>query len=218
VTATPSITPTATVGAVGICRTKGFWGTHACPQSPSGADLCEKSRGENITQRVIDAAGGSILVCGRRLTDTHLDHQHSAQEALCVSVAGTPQLQLASQLTAAALNCVMSGQPSSCAGNLIAAQFSACNAACAAGRTTAIVAGVRIDCIKAIDCANNGGTFDPATRSCRVGSESCHDQELCNETVGLCFESPGPAGGPRQCNAARMNDCTIFSGAPPCAQ
>jgi hypothetical protein len=218
-TVTPSATPSATVAAGGICRTKGFWGTHTCPQSPSGADLCEKNRGQNITQEVIDAAGGSIAVCGRQITDTHLDHLHSAAEALCIRVEGSPILQLASQLTAAALNCVISGQPSTCAGSPIAEQFSACNTACAAGKTKALVDGVKINCITAIDCANNGNTFNALTGACQEGGEgNCHDQPLCSEVSGLCFEPPGPAGGAKLCHAARMNDCTIFSGAPPCAQ
>jgi hypothetical protein len=44
----------------------------------------------------------------------------------------------------------------------------------------------------------------------------CEARPLCNRSLGLCFEPPGPAGGSKQCNDARQNDCTIFSGAPPC--
>ena len=211
-------TPTAAAGVVDICRTKGFWGEHSCPETATGASVCEKDNSQNITQQVITAAGGSLSICGKTITDTHLNHQHSAVEALCVKVEGVQVLQLASQLTAAALNCVISGEASNCAGTTIAAQFSACNAACAAGNTTAVVNGTRIDCIKAIDCLNNGGTFNPATAGCQIATSNCHTQMLCNRAIGLCFEPPGPAGGPQQCNDARQNECTIFSGAPPCAQ
>jgi len=189
------------------------------------------------------------MVCGKTLTDTHLNHQHSAEEALCVKVEGDQVLQLASQLTAAALNCVISGLPKTCLGSPIAGQFAFCNMACSFGMTTTVINGHRIDCIKAIDCANNGGTFNIATGTCAGGptcsdngapcsdddlsacanpdtatcvgaAGSCHNQPLCNTDLEtpLCFEPPGPAGSSKQCKAARQNDCTIFSGAPPCAQ
>jgi hypothetical protein len=240
-TNTPTDTPPNTPGEEEICRTKGFWGSHSCPQTAGGASVCEKDRSQNITQAVIDAAGGSILVCGETLTDTHLNHQHSAQEALCVRPQGDQVLQLASQLTAAVLNCVISGQTDLCSGSSAEAEFTACNAACVLGNTTAMVGSDTINCVDAIDCFNNGGSFDPATGFCRTGTcangapcnaenpcadlsactplpDNCHDQPLCNEDLGLCFNQPGPAGGSKQCNAANGNTCTIFSGAPPCAQ
>jgi len=245
-TAQPSNTPTVTAGAVGICRTKGFWGTHACPETADGASVCEKSRSQNITQQVIDAAGGSLLVCGKTLTDTHLNHQHSAEEALCVKVEGNQVLQLASQLTAAALNCVISGLPKTCAGSPIVKQFTFCSMACALGKTTTVIDGQSIDCVKAIDCANNGGMFsggrctgagtcsdngapcteddltacaNPDSATCVPTAGTCHSQPLCSTSNSdLCFEPPGPAGSPKQCQDARSNNCTIFSGAPPCAQ
>ena len=134
-----------------------------------------------------------------------------------MKVQGNQILQLASQLTAAALNCVISGHANACAGLPIATTFQACNAACAAGNTSAIVNGKSVDCITAIDCANNGGSFSVASGSCREGgADSCHQQPLCNEGVGLCFEPPGPAGSPDNCNAARQNSCTIFNTAAEC--
>ena len=216
-TATPSNTPTSSPTAVAagldICRTKGFWAEHSCPED-DGVSVCEKSSSQNITQQVIDAAGGSISVCGKTLTNTALNDAASAEEALCVKVQGVQVLQLASQLTAAALNCVISGTSTSCAGTAIADQFNACNAACAAGRTTATVGGNSVDCIGAIDCANNGGTFDLASGTCGSSGFNCHNQPLCNgNDPALCFEPPGPAGSTDNCNAARQNDCTIFNGA-----
>jgi hypothetical protein len=201
-----------------ICRTKGFWGEHACPESMVGVSMCEKDSSQNITQEVIDAAGGSLSVCGKVLTNTGLNNPQSAEEALCVKVEGTQILQLASQLTAAALNCVISGHSTTCSGSPIATTFQACNAACAAGNTTAIVGGKSIDCITAIDCANNGGSFSVASGSCRAGgTDSCDQQLLCNEGADLCFEPPGPAGSTDNCNAARQNSCTIFNTAAECA-
>jgi len=206
--------------------------------------MCEKANSQNITQRVIDAAGGSLSICGKTLTDTHLNHQHSAEEALCVKIEGMTILQLASQLTAAALNCVISGGPADCSASSTATLFSACNAACVAGNTTGMINGQPVDCIDAIDCANNGGTFDMTTLFCQTGicsdngspcnddnlgrcanpstamclrTPSCHTQPLCSSPE-LCFEPPGSAGSSKQCKDARQNTCTIFSGAPPCAQ
>jgi hypothetical protein len=205
-TATPTVTNTPTntpaPEATQLCRTKGFWAGHSCPENADLTSVCEKDNSQNITQAVIDAAGGSLSICGKTLTDTHLNHEHSAVEALCVKVEGEKILQLASQLTAAALNCVITGQPSNCAGSSIAAEFSACNMACAAGETTAILNGAQVDCVNVIDRFNS----NPA----------CEARPLCNEDLGLCFDPPGSAGGPKQCNDARQNTCTIFSGSPPC--
>ena len=153
---------------------------------------------------MITAAGGSLSVCGETLTDTHLNHQHSAEEALCVRIQGQQILQLASQLTAAALNCVMTNNSTNCTGVSIQEVFQACNGACANGQVTAQVGGKTVDCITAIDNFNS----NPA----------CEGQPLCNSSLGLCFEPPGPAGSSKQCHDARLNSCTIFSGAPPCAQ
>lgn len=206
-TATPTVTDTPTNTPAPppveqLCRTKGFWAGHSCPETADLMSVCEKDNSQNITQQVINAAGGSLSICGETLTDTHLNHEHSAVEALCVKIEGEQILQLASQLTAAALNCVISGQGSNCAGSSIEVQFNACNMACANGQTTAIVNGARVDCVNVIDRFNS----NPA----------CEAQPLCNEDLGLCFDPPGSAGGSKQCNDARQNTCTIFSGSPPC--
>ena len=37
-----------------------------------------------------------------------------------------------------------------------------------------------------------------------------------NTDRNLCFEPPGNTASSNQCNDAQQNDCTIFSGAPPC--
>src|ERR1051326_9219444 len=86
----------------GICRTPGFWATHA------GSE--KGPRSQNITLAVIQATPTkSITICGECINDTALNDAASAVEAMCVSPRGDPTLQLARQLTAAALNCVISG-------------------------------------------------------------------------------------------------------------
>jgi hypothetical protein len=153
---------------------------------------------------VINAAGGSLSVCGKTITDTRLNDQHSAEEALCVRVQGTQLLQLASQLTAAALNCVITNGSANCTGVSIQNAFQACNSACASGQLAALVNGQTVDCETVIEAFNS----NPA----------CEAQPLCNQRLELCFNPPGPAGSAKECNDARQNTCTIFSGAPPCAQ
>ena len=91
-----------------ICRTPGFWGTHGG---------IEKSRSVNITEAVLDSFGGTLEICGTIINNTTLGSQNSALEAICVSPKGDSRLQLARQLTAAALNCGITnagGTPGSC--------------------------------------------------------------------------------------------------------
>ncbi len=101
----PASTPTVTATATPVpgrerCRTPGFWGTHACPEDPETlASSCEKSGSQNITQQVIEAAGGCLEICGERITNTVLDSADSALEAMCVSVGGVRERQLARQLS-----------------------------------------------------------------------------------------------------------------------
>lgn len=208
-----------------ICRTAGFWGLHAGT---------EKNNSQNVTQAVIDAAPAGLMVCGEMVDNTDLDRFGSALEATCLSVQGAQVLQLARQLTAAALNCVISGSPMDCDGTSIAGLFSDCNAACATGTDPDEIA----YCETAIDCWNNGGDLLPSGM-CQLGvcahdgspceenencgydlegteiecvpfTDTCHDQPLVNEDLGLDFEPPGAAGSSRACNAAIRNDCTFF--------
>jgi hypothetical protein len=211
-----------------ICRTPGFWGTHA------GA---EKTNSQNITQAVLDAVGG-VTVCGQPIFTTVLETRTSAVEGMCVSPKGDQKLQLARQLTAAALNCVMSGGGAGCTGVSIQAKFATCNDVCS-GISSAMTVG---DCIAAIDCFNNGGSpmsnggcsmgtcngdgvtqcedDDSCTHMNSVGSTAtcvpnlgnCHDRALVNQSLGLDFDPPGPAGSSGSCNSARKNKCNIFGG------
>ncbi len=224
-----------------ICRTPGFWGTHA-------GDTEKAPRSQNITQAVINK-GGPLEICGKNIDNTKLDWCDSALEAICVSVKGEQKLQLARQLTAAALNCIMSNGNADCSGVSIDQLFADCNNVCQG----IPVAGLDMSkCISSIDCFNNGGVYNPdLMEMCQTGTCSnngkpcnekdlsqcgvanpfvawlqsiscipldgnCHDRELCNEDVGLCFEPPGPAGSSKDCNAAIKNGCTVFDGCSDC--
>jgi hypothetical protein len=221
-------TPNGTCNVTEICRTPGFWGTHACPETDCtlAGSVCEKANSQNITQIVLnDFTGtcGPLLICGNDITDTCLDSS-SAVEAICVAVKGDTRLQVARQLTAAALNCILSNSADAtvgtctgagencadpCAGVSVDAAFTACNAAANACASTATLPdGTVINCIDALDCFNNGGTFDPATGSCGASTTSCHDRDLVNGCFS--FNPPGPAGSPKECNDARKDAITIF--------
>ncbi len=211
-----------------ICRTPGFWGTHAGT---------EKKKGQNITQGVIDAAiaenGLGLDVCGTYIDNTMLLSNTSALEAMCVSVEGEQEHQLVRQLTAAALNCTI-GECSTEHANLLAN----CNTVCDTG-----VGDIGM-CIEALDCFNNGDDWDgsmcirdagfcaisgaacDADNPCPmvddvedvcVPNETCHDRDLCpdDEDDGeingsaLCFLPPHPASSSKACNDAIGNDTYV---------
>jgi hypothetical protein len=210
-TATPTPTVTATPG-IERCRTPGFWAEHACPCSGTAIPgtalrdrFCEKRGALNYTQVVIDAAGGCLEICGEKITNTCLDSADSATEAMCVSVQGTSERQLARQLMAAALNCVVSGGGPSCDGISIEQLFATCNAVCEGTSSTMTVQ----QCIDQIDAFNNG-----------ISSPGCHERSLCNSQVpglaDICNDQPpNPAGGVDNCKAARANDCAVIEESNP---
>jgi hypothetical protein len=207
-----------------ICRTPGFWGTHAGDS---------KKNSQNITQALIDAAGG-LDVCGITIDNTDVGNSTSAVEAICVSVKGDLENQLVRQLTAAALNCVL-GDCSTEHSDLLAD----CNNTCADGSGSLSVQ----ECVDQLDCFNNGGTFDSGSGECITGIgecdisaeacsdsvpcegfedfcvpfETCHDRDLCPDFTDdgeingsdFCFEPPGPAGSTGQCNAATKNSTFV---------
>jgi hypothetical protein len=178
----------------------------------------------NITEAVIDCADGNCLnhtandylsICGEKIDSpdnnpvngtTDVNDAASSTEALCVKVQGTQKLQLARQLTAAALNCIISGGGADCAGTaLYATTFANCNATCA---NAAASRNDLTACISAIDCLNNGGSFNNGL--CTAGGPgNCHDRVLVNDSLGLNFEPPGPAGSSNACNAANDTACTV---------
>ena len=187
-------------GGEDICRTPGFWGTHGG---------VEKKTSQNITQAVITKAGGALYVCGTTIANTLVNNTHSAVEAMCIPVKGAPRLQLARQLTGAALNCALTlnGGLGDCTGvESIADLYDVCNAACASNSSAAkaLYAG----CIEDIDAWNNGLT-----------GNLCHDRDLCPDFSddgilngsAACYEPTGAAGSSTACNAAIKSPTTVVT-------
>jgi hypothetical protein len=222
-TFTPGADPSCSTG---VCRTAGFWGTHGGSEK----------KGINTTQRVIDSVG-CLEVCGERISNTTVNSDDSAIEALCVSPQGTQLLQLMRQLTATALNCIVTNGTTNCANINIADLslqdvFGACNDACASGKTSADIdpgAGTTtVNCIQILDCFNNGGIYDIATGFCTIGTCSgsgipcspttnCGAGSTCVRTPGNC-EDQALTGGCDGCttfaqgNASSSTNCNLATG------
>ena len=118
-----------------------------------------------------------------------------------MAVVGVPERQLARQLMAAALNCVVSGGGTTCSGVSIESLFADCNLVC----ETSGASGTRTvqECIDRLDDFNNGLVSD------------CHDRSLCNPAVpglaAICNDQPpNPAGSADECQAARDNACYVI--------
>jgi hypothetical protein len=187
-----------------FCRTAGFWSSHAGTEKKNG-------KSQNITLAVIDLSDGiktynppyptptdfiinpngkygELNICGERIVNTRLNDAASALEGMCVSPEGDQRLQLVRQLTAASLNCVLSGGNPECIGvdgpsNIsVEALFAACNTACSGpdGGTTVTDGINTISCIAALDCWNNGGVFYEATGFCQTGTCSLDGVTACN--------------------------------------
>ena len=199
-----------------ICRTPGFWATHAG---------VEKKKSQNITAAVLDCADGNcadhtaddfLLICGEKIDSpdsnpddgtTDVDDAASSTEAMCVPVKGDSRLQLARQLTAAGLNCLISGGGPDCAGTGIYSDvFEDCNDVCTdASATQSEIT----SCISELDCLNNGNNFENGNCS-SGGQDNCHNRQLVNEELGLDFDPPGPAGSSNACNAAHDTPCAVI--------
>jgi hypothetical protein len=182
-----------------VCRTPGFWGTHGGTEHPNST---------NLTQLVIDAAGGELHVCGTTVSNTDVGSVHSALEAMCVRVGGVQQRQLARQLTAMALNCMISNGSDDCAGTSVEGLFADANAACAAADENLNFY------IDRVDCFNNGGQWNDDEGFCFIDPEdpnNCQNRDLDYSTDIFDGVSPlpGPAGSARACNAALRNDVYI---------
>jgi cysteine-rich repeat protein len=205
---------------VETCRSPGFWGTHACGENgiPSRKGCEGKKSANNLTQKAITECGGCLDVCGDIIDTTVLNDSDSAVEAICVSSHGSQIKQLVRQLTAAALNCCISGGGDACDGLSVEALFTECNNACIAGSATGLVTGV--DCVKAIDCYNNGGHYRAGF--CVYDKDNCHYRELgicrngsiCTEadpcSDGRSCGDLGSAGSSNACNSARNNACYVI--------
>ena len=174
-----------------ICRTPGFWSTHSAGDNKNSYKL--KKNSYNLTQMAIDAAGGSLSICGTTIDNTNVGNEFSALEAMCVSPQGNQLLQLARQLTAMSLNCIISGGGADCSGTSVESLFQAANEACASGVANAS------DYISDVDAFNNGVDSD------------CHERELSESDVfGGIARLPGSAGSSKLCNEARKNDVLIL--------
>jgi hypothetical protein len=219
-TATPTPTPTATATpGQEFCRTAGYWAEHAGT---------EKQCGQNITQKVIDV-GGPLTICGESIRTTTLEDAASAEEALCITVQGEQTRQLARQLTATALSCVVSDIAAgrnplanpTCSQVSIGAIFQQCNDVCTGASTARTVS----QCTDLLDCFNNGFTPNPVTGQCGASATSgqnCHSQDFpscanlalpnCTlPTSNKCFAKEGSASSTDKCGAARGNDCFIIA-------
>ncbi|MFN2375656.1 MAG: hypothetical protein ABR538_03915, partial [Candidatus Binatia bacterium] len=219
-----------------ICRSAGYWSTH------SGY---EKSNSVNVGQLVIDAVG-PLEVCGETISTTSNSSSPyvdglgltSNLEGLCMRSQGVKQRQLYRQLTAAALNCAISGDDCDVIlAKYIDVSFTECSNLCE-GLAVAPDAPSVGECVAQLDCFNNGGqTVDG---KCAIGTcandsslycgsdfgacpdvnalpqecvgfvNSCHDADLCNEDIGVC-PTKTSASSPRACQEAGKNDCTIDS-------
>jgi len=190
---------TCTLSGVGVCRTAGFWGTHGGT---------EKQKSINITQMVIDFSlynlypTGPLNVCGEKITTTKLNDAASALEALCVAVQGNQELQLARQLTAAALNCAVSGYQNCVGYPKYEYLFSECNTLCDPKSAYDPLVDVGY-CINSLDCVNNGGTVleggycktgtcsDNPNNPCNSGDMSfCGKDAICVADVQTCHDQP----------------------------
>jgi cysteine-rich repeat protein len=165
----------------------------------------EKDRSQNIIQAVIGAAGGCLEICGEVIITTEEDNADSAIESLCVSPRVNSRLQLARQLTAMALNCVMSGGDRLCTGMSNEALFNECNYICAGGPGMHSIQ----ECINLVSCWNKGGQLDEYG-VCIGLEDSCHNRKLCNPDVGLCFDPLDTPESRRTCVRAIRNYCTIL--------
>lgn len=190
---------TCTLSGLGICRTAGFWGTHGGT---------EKQKSINITQMVIDfalynlAPTGPLNICGEKISTTKLNDAASAIEALCVPVKGDQELQLARQLTAAALNCAISGYHNCVGYPQYEYLYSECNILCDPNAAYQPPVDVGY-CINSLDCLNNGGTIleggycktgtcsDNPNMPCNGGDLSfCGTDAICVPDVQTCHDQP----------------------------
>ena len=222
-----------------ICRTPGFWGTHAgeeklgsinisedvirawlsvdipdpqmemqkceyndgtvegkeegtvsCNFEPPGQagspKACRDAKKNDITllnNFPSGLEGEGIDICGQIIVPVEPSDSNQIPppvvEALCVSPSGDSRLQLGRQLTAAALNCVLSGGGGDCTGTSIKTVFDSCNSN---SMCDPMAEEDKVNsCIEKLDCFNNGGmwNYDPQAMYCEMDvAESCHDQPL----------------------------------------
>jgi len=179
------------VSCTPVCRSAGFWSTHGGTEN----------RGDDVTLAVIKAASnGHLDVCGQTIygTTSRIGRLDSALEALCVSTKGIQRRQLYRQLTATALNCVVSGKPGPDCKELVP-NFTACNMLCAGLSGGGVTMS---QCINELGCFNEGGRLIDGG-GCALGTCKVNDTLLCGGTFGKC---PDLAFVPQDC-VAFPDDC-----------
>jgi hypothetical protein len=194
-------TDTCKVGEIlELCRTPGFWKTHAGEEKGGKA--------HNLAQIVIDSTTNDTLgtICGVEINNTSVNGysgagsypgngDESAVEGMCVHIKTKIVRQLQRQLIAASLNCVVSGGSADCTGVSVGTDWKAANADCATVANGGTVAGGLSPWIEIIDDFNNG---EPPFKC----TENIEDSPVFD---GL-NRVPGPAGSSNACNAATYND------------
>lgn len=185
------------------CTFNGLDGTVSCdfePPGPAGSPKdCREAKKNDVTLfNNFPSAFEGIEICGQTISVNHQDSEDvpPVVEALCVSPSGDSTLQLGRQLTAASLNCMLSGGGADCANTSVADTFSSCNEACTVSGQEDHVN----TCIEQLDCFNNGGVWnedDPQAMFCQMDvEESCHAQPLIG-TVMTDSDDPGGPGTPQ---------------------
>jgi hypothetical protein len=222
-----------------VCRSPGFWATH------SGFEKKNVNKDAvNVGQLVLDAAGG-LTICGQTVDASSNGAEppfvdglglSSNLEGLCMRAKGVKQRQLFRQLTAAALNCVMSAGTNceDITGRYIDVSYDDCDLLCQTG-VEAEEGPTVGDCIHELDCFNNGGQMingncafgncevtdelcgadegdcpdaNSAAQDCVPFEDNCHSNALCKESIDVCPKA-APASSSSACREARGNDCTI---------
>jgi hypothetical protein len=210
-----------------ICRTPGFWGTHADDEKEGHSEDIIGA----ILDRFNDANTPDLTICGNEISSSD-----EAIQAICASPKDNLELQLARQLMAAALNCIVTNSSGDeacvalsdtlgvpCGGVSVEAVWNACNAECDNdGDVTVdvdldgdpLTDPVAVSCIAALDCFNTGFVLDTATGDCTDELTGCHERALdatCDE-----FDFLPAAGSSKECAAARKDCDSIFGPIPGC--
>lgn len=156
-----------------VCRSPRFWASHA--------EAGPRRRGsQDVTGAFLP-----VTVCGVLVADTDVGSPASALEALCVGPSDGARLELVRQLTAARLNCNVTG----CPPTLLDA-FDGCEMACIADTDAEMIDA----CIEDVRAFNTGASPD---------ASACDDRPIPG------FETTAPGGSWRDCVRARKNELTI---------
>jgi hypothetical protein len=189
---------------------------------------CEgKRNAKNLTQIVLDLAGGEAMLCGSPLTNTALGNEESSLEAINVNMKEGIHLQYLRQGAAAINNCLISGSDWQCTGMSIGGVFAECEAFCTGDDDWCAGADDEEQCRHnafsycegLLDCFNNGYLVEYDDDSdmyyCNYDVMAC-SPELCEApTVGEYFCGGKPAGSSKAGNEATQN-CVYFAGAASC--